>query len=119
MTTEITPPTTTTSARRAWAMLIALTMLTVIGMTTVFPVMPFIVQKYLPTGDHNLALWVGVLEGVNALCALLAAPFLGTLSDRIGRRPVIIIASFGAVVGYLVFGFGGAIWVLLLGRVIQ
>nr|AIA15507.1 Tetracycline_Resistance_MFS_Efflux_Pump [uncultured bacterium] len=100
-------------------MLIALTMLTVIGMTTVFPVMPFIVKQYLPVGDDNLALWVGILEGVNALCAFLAAPFLGALSDRIGRRPVIIIASFGAVVGYVVFGIGGAIWVLLLGRVIQ
>nr|AIA19226.1 Tetracycline_Resistance_MFS_Efflux_Pump [uncultured bacterium] len=105
--------------RRAWVMLIALTMLTVIGMTAVFPVMPFIVKQYLPAGDDNLALWVGVLEGVNAFCAFLAAPFLGALSDRIGRRPVIIIASFGAVVGYVVFGIGGALWVLLLGRVIQ
>lgn len=100
-------------------MLIALTMLTVIGMTTVFPVMPFIVQSYLPAGDQNLALWVGALEGVNALCALIAAPFFGALSDRIGRRPVIIIASFGAVIGYVVFGIGGALWVLLLGRIIQ
>ena len=112
-------PTSTATPRRAWAMLIALTMLTVIGMTTVFPVMPFIVQEYLPPGDENLALWVGVLEGVNALCAFLAAPFLGALSDRVGRRPIIIIASFGAVAGYLVFGFGGALWVLLLGRIIQ
>jgi DHA1 family tetracycline resistance protein-like MFS transporter len=100
-------------------MLIALTMLSVIGMTIVFPVMPFIVQSYLPAGSPSLAVWVGVLEGVSALCAFLAAPFFGGLSDRVGRRPVIIIAAFGAVVGYLVFGIGGAIWVLLLGRIIQ
>jgi DHA1 family tetracycline resistance protein-like MFS transporter len=91
----------------------------VIGMTIVFPVMPFIVQSYLPAGSPSLAVWVGVLEGVSALCAFLAAPFFGGLSDRVGRRPVIIIAAFGAVVGYLVFGIGGAIWVLLLGRIIQ
>jgi DHA1 family tetracycline resistance protein-like MFS transporter len=81
--------------------------------------MPFIVQSYLPAGSPSLAVWVGVLEGVSALCAFLAAPFFGGLSDRVGRRPVIIIAAFGAVVGYLVFGIGGAIWVLLLGRIIQ
>jgi len=105
--------------RRAWIMLIALTMLSVIGMTIVFPVMPFIVQRYLPAHDPSLAVWVGALEGVGALCAFLAAPVFGSLSDRIGRRPIIIIAAFGAVVGYTIFGIGGAIWVLLLGRIIQ
>ena len=113
------PPPSPQASRRAWFMLVTLTMLSVIGFTVVLPVMPFIVQDYLPHGDPNLAIWVGVLEGVNALCAFLAAPFLGALSDRVGRRPVIIIASLGAVVGYLVFGFGGALWILLLGRIIQ
>jgi len=100
-------------------MLVTLTMLSVIGMTIVFPVMPFLVQSYLPANSSSLALWVGILEGVSALCAFLAAPFFGGLSDRVGRRPVIIIAAFGAVAGYLVFGFGGALWMLLLGRIIQ
>lgn len=109
----------TTSSRRAWFTLIALTMLSVIGMTIIFPVMPFLVQSYLPANTGALAIWVGVLEGVSAFCAFLAAPFLGGLSDRIGRRPVIIIAAFGAVAGYVTFGVGGALWVLLLGRIIQ
>ncbi|MEZ2371977.1 MFS transporter [Arthrobacter sp. RCC_34] len=119
MSSDSALPASPQAPRRAWFMLVVLTMLTVIGMTVVLPVMPFIVQEYLPHGDPNLAIWVGILEGVNALCAFLAAPFLGGFSDRVGRRPVIIIASFGAVVGYLVFGFGGALWILLLGRIIQ
>lgn len=105
--------------KRAWFMLVSLTMLSVIGMTIVFPVMPFLVQSYLPANSPSLALWVGMLEGVSALCAFIAAPFFGGLSDRVGRRPVITIAAFGAVVGYVVFGIGGALWVLLLGRIIQ
>jgi len=110
---------TPSTRRRAWVVLITLSMLSGIGMTVVFPVMPFLVQQYLPAGHSSLSIWVGVLEAVSALCAFVASPFFGGLSDRVGRRPVIIIASFGAVVGYLIFGFGGALWVLLLGRIIQ
>ncbi|MFJ4175008.1 MFS transporter [Microbacterium sp. NPDC089696] len=106
------------SDKRAWVMLIVLTMLTVIGMTVVLPVLPFVVLQYV-THEHDLALWVGVLEAINGLCAFLVAPFLGRLSDRFGRRPVIIAAAFGAAFSMALFGIGGAIWVLVLARVIQ
>lgn len=99
-------------------MLIVLTMLTVIGMTVVLPVLPFVVLQYV-THEHELAIWVGVLEAINGLCAFLVAPFLGRLSDRFGRRPVIIAAAFGAAFSMALFGIGGAIWVLVLARVIQ
>lgn len=99
-------------------MLIVITMLTTAGMTVVLPVLPFVVLRYVSDQDH-LAIWVGILETVNALCAFLVAPILGRVSDRFGRRPVIIVAGFGAALGFVVFGLGGAIWVLLLGRIIQ
>lgn len=99
-------------------MLIVLTMLTTAGMTVVLPVLPFVVLKYV-SNESDLAVWVGVLEAVNGLCAFLAAPFLGRLSDRFGRRPVIVVAAFGAALGMTLFGVGGALWVLLLARVIQ
>lgn len=95
-----------------------LSLLNVLGMTVVMPVLPFVVLRYLPNQTH-LALWVGLLEAANSLCAFLAAPFLGALSDRWGRRPVIVISAFGAAIGFVVFGVGGSLWVLLLGRIIQ
>jgi DHA1 family tetracycline resistance protein-like MFS transporter len=121
MTTQdpTTPPVTTaTSARRAWPLLIAISFLATIGMTIVLPVLPFVVLQYLPNSDH-LALWVGVLESVYALCAFLAAPVLGVLSDRFGRKPVLVVSVVGSAIGYLMFGIGGAIWVLLVSRIID
>lgn len=103
---------------RAWVMLVVLTMLTVIGMTVVLPVLPFVVLQYV-SEEKDLAVWVGILEAVNGLCAFLVAPFLGRLSDRFGRRPVIIGAAFGAAFSMALFGIGGALWVLVLARVIQ
>lgn len=99
-------------------MLIVLTMLTTAGMTVVLPVMPFVVKRYVST-PGELAIWVGILEAVNGLCTLLVAPIFGRLSDRIGRRPIIILGALGAAVGYAIYGVGGALWVLLLGRIIQ
>lgn len=99
-------------------MLVVLTVLTTAGMTVVLPVLPFVVLRYVPDQAH-LALWVGVLEAINGLCVFLVAPFLGALSDRVGRRPIIVVAALGSAIGYLLFGIGGALWVLVLGRVIQ
>lgn len=120
MTTQLpqTSPPRPDTTKYAWPLLIAISFLATIGMTIVLPVLPFVVQRYLPAGA-DLALWVGILESVYALCAFLAAPVLGVLSDRYGRRPVLIISVLGSAVGYLMFGIGGAIWVLLLSRIID
>ncbi len=104
-------------ARLAWPLLIAITFLTTIGMTIVFPVLPFILRRYVP--EASLALWVGILESVYALCAFLAAPFLGSFSDRFGRKPILVVSVLGSAVGYLMFGIGGALWVLLVSRIID
>lgn len=44
---------------------------------------------------------------------------LGALSDRFGRRPILLISLFGSALGYIIFGIGGALWVLFLGRIID
>jgi DHA1 family tetracycline resistance protein-like MFS transporter len=88
------------------------------GATIVMPVMPFITQKYVHD-PMAVALWVGVLASAYSLCALLAAPALGALSDRVGRKPVLLVCLLGSAIGFVIFGIGGAMWVLLLGRVID
>jgi DHA1 family tetracycline resistance protein-like MFS transporter len=109
---------TPTASRSALLLIFAITFLNTLGMTIVFPVLPFLVQRYVGS-SAAVAVWVGVLGSIYALCAFLAAPALGAISDRVGRRPILIISVLGSAVGFVVFGIGGALWVLLLGRIID
>lgn len=89
-----------------------------IGFTIITPVVPFLVSPYT-NSPYEQATAVTLLTSVYALCVFFAAPALGALSDKYGRRPVLLICLMGSVIGYLVFGIGGALWVLFLGRIID
>jgi len=88
-----------------------------IGMTIVFPLIPFLIGKYLPASQ--VVVGMSVFASVYALCAFIAAPFLGAISDRKGRKIVLVISLLGSVAGYILLGVGGALWVLFLGRIID
>lgn len=113
-----TPTESNQTSRWAWPLILVVTFLNAIGMTIVFPVLPFVTMQFLPD-ESSLALWVGILEAVFALCAFVVAPLFGGISDRFGRRPVLIYSLVGGAIGYLLFGLAGSIWMLVLSRVIQ
>jgi DHA1 family tetracycline resistance protein-like MFS transporter len=87
------------------------------GFTIIIPVLPFSVGRYVP-GDQ-VAAYVSIILATYALCSFVAAPFLGALSDRFGRRPILMVSMLGSAIGFVVFGLGGALWVLILGRVVE
>ena len=87
------------------------------GFTLIVPVLPFSVARYVGAGD--VAFWVALILAVYALCSFVAAPVLGALGDRHGRRPVLLLSLCGAAIGFAVFGIGGALWVLILGRIME
>src|SRR5271170_4974440 len=87
------------------------------GFTLILPVIPFLVGQYVP--PERVGLYVGLIVSVFALCAFCAAPVLGALSDRYGRRPILMLSLLGSAVGYFIFGLGGALWVLFASRVID
>src|ERR1035437_6061429 len=89
-----------------------------LGFSILFPILPFMVEKYV-SNSHQIAFYVGLLLSIYALCQFFAAPGLGALSDRFGRRPILLISLFGSIVGYLILGFAGALWMLFLGRIID
>jgi DHA1 family tetracycline resistance protein-like MFS transporter len=88
------------------------------GFSIIAPVVPFLVQPYTSTPEAQ-AVAVTLLMAVYAVCVFFAAPGLGALSDRYGRRPVLLVCLMGSAIGYIVFGIGGALWVLFAGRIIE
>ena len=87
------------------------------GFTLIIPVIPFLVGQYI--APERLGLFVGLIVSVYALCAFGAAPVLGALSDRYGRRPILMLSLLGSAAGYFIFGLGGALWILFAGRIID
>ena len=89
-----------------------------IGFSIIRPVVPFLVQTYTSnTGEQ--AIVVTLLTSVYAVCVFFAAPGLGALSDKYGRRPLLLVCLLGSAIGYLIFGMGGSLWVLFVGRIIE
>lgn len=109
------PPRATTSS--LW-LIFVIAFLTLAGATIIMPVLPFIVRKYVQN-PAAVGLWMGLLAAAFSFCVLLSAPALGKLSDRVGRKPVLFVSLLGSAIGFLVLGIGGALWLLLLGRVID
>jgi len=102
--------------RNLW-IIVGITVLNAIGMTIVLPLFPFLLEKYVPAKD--VAVVMSALVSVFAVATFFAAPVFGALSDRYGRKAILLISLFGSAIGYFMLGIGGALWVLFLGRIID
>lgn len=85
-----------------------------IGMGILFPVLPFLVEQF-----RSDALTLGWLASSFAVAQFLATPAIGSISDRYGRRPVMLICVLGSAISYFMFGLAGALWVMFLSRIID
>ena len=86
----------------------------IVGLSILAPVAPYIVKRY-----SDNASMVTMLTVIYAGAMFFAAPIMGKISDRVGRRPVLLVSVFGSAIGYFIFGIGGALWVLFLSRLID
>jgi len=85
-----------------------------IGFGIVLPILPQYAERF-GVG----AAFIGVLSASFSLAQLLFAPVWGRLSDRFGRKPILLISLFGTAVGSLLTGVAGSIWILFLGRILD
>ncbi|MEP7286033.1 MAG: MFS transporter [Chloroflexota bacterium] len=116
METPVEPTVTKVSRFTIWFILIT-AFLNLAGIGIINPVVPFIASSYVAKQDA--AFTIALLFTVYSLCQFIAVPTLGALSDRYGRRPVLLISLLGSAAGYFIFGIGGALWMLFLGRIID
>jgi multidrug resistance protein len=101
-----TPP-----RRRALTAIFVTVLLDLIGFGMILPLLPFYGQEL-----HATAFEIGLLFSSYSLAQLVFAPLLGRLSDRVGRRPVLLVSIAGSLAAYLLFAAASSFAVLLLAR---
>lgn len=84
----------------------------------VTPVLPQLVRGFVGGDYAQAALWVGLFGTVYAVAQFLCSPLQGALSDRFGRRPVILLSNLGLGLDFVLMALANALPVLFLGRVI-
>ncbi len=90
-----------------------------IGFGLIIPVMPALLEELLNQGSDVAAKWNGYLAFSYAAMHFLFGPLIGNLSDRFGRRPVLLASLAALALDYIVMGFATNIWVLFIGRILS
>ena len=104
-----------------WTMMVVIltVMIDSMGIGIVIPVTPALLMDVLPGATlAEAAIWGGILTSLFSVMQFMFGPFLGTLSDQFGRKPVLMVSLFVMVGYYAVMVFAHTVWLLLLGRLI-
>ncbi len=92
----------------------AVVLVDMLSFSIVLPLLP-----YLATRFNATELQIGLLTAMYPLAQLFAAPVLGRLSDRFGRKPILLLSIAGTVLGFVVLATAGSLWVLFLSRLLD
>ncbi len=85
-----------------------------LGLSIIIPLMPLYAARY---GAN--AFVIGLLGATYPFMQFIGAPILGRLSDRFGRRPVLLVSQIGTFAGFILLGFSNALWLLFVSRIID
>ncbi|MBA2702914.1 MAG: MFS transporter [Blastocatellia bacterium] len=105
--------------------LMATAFVDMLGLLMIIPLLPFYVKTLGGSGvdvlgmHFGIGLIIGFIVAAFTLAQLLSAPLWGHFSDRVGRRPTLLIALGAAGIAYLIFGFAHSLLLLFLSRVVQ
>ncbi|HND11168.1 MAG TPA: MFS transporter, partial [Pseudomonadota bacterium] len=99
---------------RALIPIFLIVLVDVFGLTLVLPLQAIYAEHLGAT-----PLQATLLVSVFAICQLVASPLLGSWSDRIGRKSVLLFSQIGALFGYLAMASATSLWMIYLARVIQ
>jgi DHA1 family tetracycline resistance protein-like MFS transporter len=93
-------------------------MIDAMGIGLILPVMPDLIRETTGGTLAQAAIWGGILSTVFAAMQFIFGPILGALSDRFGRRPVLLTSLLVMAADYVVMAIAGSIWLLLAGRIV-
>lgn len=111
----IEPTTPATGATIAFILVVAI--LDIVSMGIIIPVLPRLIEDF--AGSSGDAGWInGVFVALWAAFQFVASPVIGSLSDRYGRRPVILLSAAGLAADYVLMALAPDLWWLALGRII-
>lgn len=105
-------------SRLSLVFVLATVMIDAMGIGLIMPVMPGLITGVQGGTLAQAAVWGGVLSTVFAVMQFLFSPVLGSLSDAVGRRPVLLVSLFVMALDYLIMALAGTMWLLLLGRIL-
>ncbi|HKG97413.1 MAG TPA: MFS transporter, partial [Pyrinomonadaceae bacterium] len=105
--------------------LMATAFMDMVGLLMIIPLLPFYVKKFGGSGvevlghHFGVGIIVGFIIAAFTVAQLLSAPMWGRFSDRVGRRPTLLIALTASGIAYLIFGFAHSLLLLFLSRIVQ
>lgn len=85
-----------------------------LGESLIFPILPSLVERF-----RSDAFTLGLLVSSFAIAQFIAIPIISGLSDRYGRRPVLLVCILGTAVAYYMFGLAASLWMLFLSRIVD
>ncbi len=94
-------------------------LLDMLALGIIVPVLPKLILNFEGNRFASAAIIGGIFGSVWALLQFVVSPILGVLSDRVGRRPVILLSNLGTSLDYVVMALAPTIWWLFVGRVIS
>lgn len=108
----------TARRRAALAFILVTVVLDIMALGVVIPVLPILIEDF--TGSASQAGWViGVFNAAWSLMQFLFSPVMGALSDRFGRRPVLLLSNAGVGLDYILMAMAPTLWLLAIGRVLS
>jgi hypothetical protein len=114
-----TGPAAGRETRAAFRFVFASALMSAISFSIVIPILPNLVREIAGGDTATAAEWVMLFASAWGFAQFICAPLLGALSDRFGRRPVLLISTFGLGVDFLFMAFAPTLPLLLIGRVIS